>query len=194
MNMKPNESKEMLIDPSTGLRLIDNVLHLAKITGADVHVITRIEKTDLIKYLRPKEKVTIQIIEPEGEWADTVLESRDHWDEHNILILPDTKWNPLLTTLESMEEFLKLGCESVFAVHKVDDVSKWGQIENYKVIEKPVEETGGYAWGLIGFTYHQGYRIFATMKFKNDPCVLEKSSFLFLDSFKDLTRTGKIEE
>lgn len=193
MNMRPNESKEMLIDPSTGYRLIDNVLRLANVTGASVHVITRKEKTDLIEYLDTKNNVTVQIIEPEGEWASTVLASREHWDEYNVLILPDTKWDPLLTTLEQIEESLKLGCQSVYALHKVEDVSKWGAIRDYSVTEKPTIGGEGYAWGLIGFdASFSSHALFKTMASKNQPFVLEHTSFLFLDSFQDLTRTGKI--
>lgn len=195
MGMKPNESKEMLIDPSTGYRLIDNVLRLANLTGASVHVITRKEKIDLIEYLATKNNVTVQIIEPEGEWADTVLASREHWDEHNVLILPDTKWDPLLTTLEQIEESLKLGCETVFALHKVRDASKWGAIGYYEVTEKPTLGGEGYAWGLIGFNNSfDSHALFSTMCEKNEPFVLENTSFIFLDSFKDLTRTGKLTD
>lgn len=195
MNMKPNESKEMLIDPTTGYRLIDTVLRCAKVTGAQVHVITRPEKVDLIEYLSTMENVTIQIIKPEGEWASTVLASREHWDEHNILVLPDTKWDPLLTTLEQMETSLKLGCQQVYALHKVRDTSKWGAIGYYEVTEKPTIGGEGYAWGLIGFNNSfDSHALFTTMCEKNQPFVLENTSFLFLDSFKDLTRTGKLTD
>lgn len=192
MNMKTNESKEMLIDPSTGYRLIDNVLRLANITGASVHVITRKEKTDLIEYLKDKPNVEVQIIEPKGEWAATVLQSEKYWEESNILILPDTKWDPLLSTLEQIEESLKLGCYSVFAVHKVDDVSKWGRIKDYTLTEKPKDTGPGYAWGLIGFNPNEGLSIFSNCSQGWD-LQLMNSSFIFLDSFKDLTRTGKVE-
>lgn len=193
MNMKPNESKEMLIDPTTGHSLIDTVLRCAKVTGASVHVITRPEKTDLIEYLTPMENVTVQIIKPKGEWAATVLTSRQDWEDHNILILPDTTWSPLLTTLERMEQSLKLGCNSVVAIHKVQDACKWGAIGDYDITEKPTIDGEGYAWGLIGFTPIEGVILFRGMLERDVPCSLENSSFLFLDSFKDLTRTGKIE-
>lgn len=193
MSMKPNESKEMLVDPSTGLRLIDGVLRDAAVTGASVHVITRAEKTDLIEYITPKENVTVQIIEPEGEWADTVLQSQSFWDEKNILILPDTVWEPRLDTLFKIEASLKLGCDTVFAVHKVENVSKWGRVDWYSVTEKPAILGPGYAWGLIGFTNSgNNCDLFETMTEKNCPYRLQDSSFLFLDSFKDLTRTGII--
>lgn len=193
MNMAPNQSKELLIDPKTGYRLIDNTLMCANVTGASVHVITRKEKTDLIEYLSTKKNVTVQIIEPKGEWPETALASKDYWDEHNILILPDTTWSPLLVTLEHIEESLKLGCKSVFALHKVDDVTKWGAVFNYSVVEKPKFGNDGYAWGLIGFSDTKGYGLFSTMRDKNIAYPLGSSSFLFLDRFKDLTRTGKIE-
>lgn len=193
MNMKHNESKEMLIDPSTGYRLIDNVLRIANVIRANVHVITRAEKTDLIEYLATKPNVSVQIIEPKGEWANTVLESQDYWDEHNILVLPDTTWSPKFAPIYQIEESLKLGCYSVFAIHSVEDVSKWGRIRDYTLTEKSNSKLPGYAWGLIGFTKDEGLTIFGTCAHKNTRLELMHSSFVFLDCFKDLTRTGKIE-
>lgn len=192
MSMKLNRSKELLINPATGKPLIQYWIDLAHTRRLDPLVITRKEKKDLIKYCKDN-KIECQIIKPHGEWPNTVLASNEHWSENNILALPDTVMEDSITALYEIKNQLKLGSQAVLALHFVDDVSKWGSVSNYEITEKSKLETDGWAWGLIGFKREYGNFLFKALNKKNVPYKLKDTSFVYIDSFKDLTRTGKIE-
>src|SRR6266850_3092271 len=91
VGMKSNQSKELLPD-SNNKPLIQYSLDICRLYQIDPLVILREEKKDLQEYLK-KEKVNYITIKPEGEWYDTVLKSQGHWDENNVLMLPDTKFD-----------------------------------------------------------------------------------------------------
>ncbi len=193
MGMKPNESKEMLIDPCTHEPIIKWGLDLCRKHHIEPLVVTRKEKVDLIDYLA-QQGVNTLIIEPSGEWPDTVLASQHLWKENNILLLPDTRFSPE-NSLKWVEESLILNKGSVFALHKVEDMSKWGGVSASGYTEKPANNTPGYAWGLIGFQDKFGVRIFKDMSIPNKLNFhVASNNFLFLDKFVDLTRSGKIEK
>ncbi len=188
MSMKPNESKEMLID-STGKPVIQYSLDLCSKYGLEPIIITRKEKTDLINYVQGN--ATLHIIEPFGEWPDTVLSSSKLWGKRNILILPDTRFSPD-SVLQDISDQLALGCKSVTAYHNVTDPTKWCVIDNYKLTEKPLASNSSAALGLIGFEAIEGHHIFNGLKRRSEPVDLIDAGFVRLDSFIDITRTGKI--
>lgn len=192
MGMAPNTSKELISDPfHNNAPIIEYTLNLCSLYNIEPLVVTRQDKTDLIEYCNINEIETL-IIEPQGEWPTTMLKSQPHWAENNILLLPDVRFEPW-NTIRNMKRNLELGNKAVFALHKVDDVSKWGQIKNYKVIEKPHDNSSGFAWGVMGFKADYGEQLFSMMGLRNNPYTLQDTSFLYLTNFKDITRTGSIE-
>lgn len=188
VGMLPNQSKELLLDSNDKPLILWHLDNCWR-EGIEPVVLIRSEKTDLIRYLNDKE-VEVVIMPPGKEWAETIYNSKDHWSDLNILLLPDTRFEPL-NSLKQVKESLLFGCETVFAVHKVNDINKWGFIVHDQFCEKPnyPDGIGGNAWGIIGFSKAAGKEIFKLMQNKNefyyhtfDP------NFIFLDKFEDLTR------
>lgn len=189
MQMSLDKSKELL--EYKGKPLIEFSLSLAATFDLTPLVITRAEKQDLIQYCKERE-IETKIIEVSGEWPDTILKSQDKWTNDNILMLPDTVFDPEEETIASLIMGLRLGNNAVFALHKVEDPSKWGVIDDYVLHEKPTHLTKGYAWGVIGFKGSYGKTIFSHCS-KKYPLILHNTGFTYMNNFKDLTRTGKIE-
>lgn len=188
VNMKPDESKEMLILKNGTKPIIEYSLSLCKQYNLDPVVITREEKQDLIQYLEKNHpEVEIVIVEPKGEWPDTLLAAHKSWGSNNILILPDTRFSDSNVILD-MVEGLELGNRSVLALHYVDDIRKWGSVKNYHVTEKSQTKEDGLAWGLIAFTYLGGLEMFKALSKRNEPFCLTNAGFVYLDSFEDITR------
>jgi UTP-glucose-1-phosphate uridylyltransferase len=187
MFMKPNESKEMLYIDGTGNPIIQYSLDLCYKYDLEPLIITRKEKTDLIEYCN-KPWIQTLIIEPNGEWPNTILASKHLWNENNIMILPDTRFNPT-SVIKDMEMSLKLGNRSVIALHEVSDSSKWCIVDDYKLIEKPDFNTKAMAMGLIGFKDVEGISLFDTISQRNTRFLLEDAGFVYLNDFKDITRT-----
>lgn len=191
MGMKPNESKELLPDVVNGFKaIIDFAIQQCRFFRLDPLVITRKAKKDLIKYCK-ENRIEYMIHEPKDgdEWNKTVLASQDHWDEENILILPDTRFGSVFC-IEDIERGLKLGNNAVMAVHEVRDPSKWGVIRGNTLFEKPKqfpEDNKEWAWGLIGFKDTYGQELFSDVE-----CLeLKNVGFVYLKSFEDITRGKK---
>ena len=116
----------------------------------------------------------------------------------NILILPDTRFDEkaIPRMLDMLHEY-----DLVAAVHQVPalDADKWGIISRTHIYEKPFvinKEVKYYmkAWGLLGFSKEVGVGLFNNqIKQQNYklPC---EPSFVHLDSFKDITRSGTLEK
>ena len=94
MNLEPTESKEMLIDPITNEPIIKYHLDLCDTYGLDPVIITRPEKTDLIDYCTSAGAEIVLFANPPDEWPDSILASYYAWDATNILLLPDTRFEP----------------------------------------------------------------------------------------------------
>ena len=191
MNMKPNESKEMLWVESEHAMLIDYSLNMCKQYDLDPLIITRLEKQDLITYILDKyPDVKLITIEPNGEWPNTILQSKPDWNFHNILILPDTRFTPS-TVLGDIQIKLILDKDYVVADHNVPDVSKWCKIHKQGyLIEKPLSTAPGKAMGLLAWRHHVGSDLFKALAIRNNPFKLENYASLPLDSFEDITREG----
>lgn len=183
MNMKPTESKELTL--YKGLPLIEYSLHACKREGIHPHVITRAEKTDLIAYCK-KQNVACQVIAPQKEWPETVLASKKYWDNDNILILPDTIFEPL-SVVSDIVFALKMGSRYAIGVHRVSDVSKWGRVTNSEIAEKPQDESPGMAWGMIGFKREHGDYLFSEIA-ATGKVNLINTSYVRIKKFKDVTR------
>lgn len=190
MSMPLDQSKEMLLEDDKPL--IQYSLDLCKQYDLEPLVLTRAEKTDLTKYLEVN-NIKYIIMKPGKEWAETVYNSQEHWANHNILLLPDTRFEPSIV-INQIKEALKFGAQACFAIHQVEDISQWGFVTKYIYCEKPKIKTSGTAWGVIGFTKAAGCDIFYNMQTKS---IYNEHrypvNFVFLNSFIDVTRTGKIE-
>lgn len=191
MGMETNQSKELLIDPTTNKPMLDYHLDLCTLYNLKPLVITRAEKTDLIEYCKNKEVETL-IIEAKREWPFTVLNSWTKWDPHNILLLPDTKFSPH-SIISDMRNDLYLGAEVSLGLHSVQNPDKWCIVQNYTLFEKPQHFFGfQHAFGLIAFTRNAGFRLFDGLN--NDKITkLTNTSFQYLETFKDITRTGIVD-
>jgi len=187
MSMAMNKSKEMLPDPGYKHQpIIQYALDLCKAFKMEPLVITRKEKQDLRQYLF-NQGVEFIDIEVKGEWNETVLASKDHWVENNMLILPDTRFSSF-KCIQDIQRGLELGNNAVIALHEVTDPDKWGIITpRYVLLEKPdylSNDTKYSAWGLIGFKKSYGQELFSNVK-----CLdLKNVGFTYLDKFEDITR------
>lgn len=193
MNLPPNQSKELLIDPKTNEPLIKWTLDLS----IDPLIILRKEKEDLIQYCKDNQ-IEYIITEPTKEWPETILRSEDRWDNTNVLLLPDTRFGSHYLNVMKVRQALQFGCKKlVFGVHKVDDLSKWGEVSLGKTREKPQHlwKVSGYAWGVLGFSKDIGNSLFNAYLDKT-PFNYEINDVEYVDLswFTDLTRNGKIED
>lgn len=188
------EAKELLPSIVDGVPLIDFSLTLAKEFNFHAHVITRTEKKSLIEFLEEK-NIESQIVSPTAEWPATILASQSYWHEKNIVVLPDTRFNP-----KKILEVIDLELETndvVFACFKAEDYSTWGTIRSisvgsFEVWEKPSENNRRQAWGIFGFRKTVGERllnVFLKSTLEKKPIQLDlKYKVLDLETFVDLTR------
>lgn len=198
MNLKPYQAKEMLSDPSNGDKpLIQWSLDLVQ----NPLVVSREDKEPLNQYCE-NNKIELLTVKETKEWPDTVLETISFWDDKNVLILPDTRFQPT-DILEQIEKQLETN-DLVFAIHEVDDVRNWGKVLLDPFSKKPIqtqEKAGiefkleGNAWGLIGFKKHVGEALFQAYSDRKIFNLTKlKVSVIYLTSFKDICRTGQIEQ
>lgn len=199
VGMKFDESKEMLLDPITNTPVIQWYLNICERFNLDPLVITRKEKTDLITFLNHKNIDTIILDEIKGEWPDTILASENKWYKHNILFLPDTRFDPI-KIIKDIKKQIKIK-KCVMALHQVDNISKWGAVHYGRHIiqyqEKPQDYTfEGTAWGILAFNKDFGRTLFENMKDRTrwHTDYLDQFGIIQLNWFKDITRNGKVEK
>ena len=207
MGLSPTQSKELLQDPYNDNKpLIQWSLDLTN--GYNRVIVTREDKSDLIDYMYSEErlqddKIFVSLITDVcKEWPNSVLHSEPHWEEKNILILPDTRFQPL-DIVSKIEQELETN-DIVFACHKIEDCRQWGKVLLDPFISKPlatIEKEGiefkleGLAWGIIGFRNNIGKELFTHYLNKTRFNLTNKKvSVILLERFKDITRTGIIEE
>lgn len=191
MNMANYEAKELLIDPCIGKPIINWTLDLCTKYNLEPVIISRAEKKEFNKYVESK-GANLKIIEPQGEWSDTILEARPEWGDENVLLLPDFRFK-FTDTLHELLSKLRSGNQSVYGIHEVRNVSKWGHITEDYLEEKPVFPGPGMAWGVIGFTAAYGGQIFNACREKTKLYHLQgRTGFVRLDKGMDITRTGKV--
>lgn len=196
MNMSPIDAKELLIDPVNNRPVIDWTLELCKNNKIKTVVITRNQKDTFINYIVDKSDSLFILDKVEGEWPDTILKIEIMWENHNIVLLPDTRFSPCNRTIYNIKNGLESGYDLVIAYHKVNDLSKWGALNNNYLEEKPQHLSGlaGDAWGVIGFNKNIGNNLFTAMSQKIPFQLPENTLLLELDWFKDITRTGTLEK
>lgn len=201
-------SKEMLVNPATGLKFIDLSLQQAKILGAKVVLITRKEKKELIQYVTSfceEQRLLLEVLEiqPTSEWPETVLMSEHCWTERNLLLLPDTDWQPSNFVQQLIQDWDRNPSEVIYGVfpsHK----NNWGYVkvvEGLWLCEKPqssIDLDGYQAWGMIGFKKEIGAKLFRehlTSTFDHQVKFLKISAQIKkMDAFFDRTRGESIHE
>lgn len=190
MGMKPNKSKELLINPETNEPLIKWHIDLCKEYNLEPIFIVRPEKKDLIKYLKGHRIIKYTPVQNE-EWMYTVYNNRQHFSTKNILLLPDTCFSPrnAIVELKNHLEWL----EWVLLTHEVpqNQSSLWGIYQDECILEKPKDATSTKAWGVIAFDIScvNGFKELGETK-KIDLRKRVKHDIL-LNEFKDITRGDK---
>lgn len=194
-------AKELMIHPREKEPLICWSLKLAQSWGAQVVVISRNEKRDLNQFLRSQKIVSssdLSLVEIASslEWPESILLSRKHWGDRNLLILPDTRFESPQTALHLVEDLDKY--EISFATFSVDDPEKWGVLCSQNPLvgcEKPQLLKGPQkAWGVIAFRNSIGTELFEKLlrsTMTRTPYQLSCwSNWRDLKSFVDLTRSN----
>lgn len=192
MNMMPNQSKELLINPDTSKPLIQWHIDLCKKYDIEPIFIVRPEKKDLISYLEKQQYKPILYSPNEGEeWMYTIYNNREYFSEKNILLLPDTTFSPQDVIVELKEHLEWL--EFVLLLHEIPQNEQylWGIYENEVVLEKPKACYSNLAWGVIGFDINcvDAFKELGETKKIN----LQKrvKYDILLNNFKDVTRGNK---
>lgn len=161
-------AKEMLVNPATGRKFINLSLQQAKVLGAKVILITRKEKKELVDYVSlfcEEQHLLLEVIqiEPTREWPETVLMSQHCWSEKNLLILPDTDWNPSDFLQDLIQDWEQNTSDVIYGVFE-SNKSNWGYVkagEGLWICEKPAHPIEGFAaWGFIGFKKEVGSKLF----------------------------------
>lgn len=188
-------AKELLTHPQfPQYSFLEYTLTLCKRFELDPLVISRKDKSVLNEWLAshlPSNQYLI--VATTSEWTDTVLQTHKLWRSKNIVLLPDTVWQPwdaindLILALEQNSLALLL--------HQVIDPENWGMVSQDQIIEKPQNRALSFlgAWGLIAFTnqpaileFWQKYHLSRQNQKAID---LPSQTWIgYLKEFKDLTR------
>lgn len=189
MRMLPHESKELLLD-ETGKPTIEWCLNICNQYNIEPIVVTRPEKKEFNEFL---DKKNITYVFDEGKSIGTsLLQTKEHWSEYNIMILPDTRFDYDDNFFINIFKSMKAGNSSVFALFNVTDYHNWGIICNNTFYEKPkrsfTEEDNAFAWGVIGFTKEYGDTLFNNYNLNSEPLILSNPGYLFIENFKDISR------
>ena len=196
MGMEINQSKEMLKEVNGENFLIDYSLNLCYKYNIEPVVISRIEKEDLNSYLRSKQVEHIVLKKPGSEWAETVLKSRGLWGEKNILILPDTRWdddkNKAFERIKTCISYSDQQLVAGYHIINPEDSVKWGTLNGDFILEK-CQTQASMAWGVLAFSKEIGESLFRELTPGNFTKLPVRYN-IKLNNFRDITRTGKLEE
>lgn len=194
--LRDDQAKELFNHPNKNLPLIQVAIERCNKIGFKPHIITRKNKSELIGWLQKSyPDISLQLIDSSKEWADTVLQSESYWSEKNLILLPDTDFEPenVLTEMNKNLDF----SEFVFGTFSSINLSTWGVVQQVEakteIIEKPTHwRKSAKPWGIIGFKKLNGNALFsAVLKShvtKDWQSLFGHSSFIELASFQDFTR------
>lgn len=186
MGMRPDQAKELLLDDN-GIPMIQWCIDLCDRHDLSPNFVVRPEKKDLVQYIVDRKRLSITwSYPPHGEWPMSVLSGI--WHKHNILILPDTRFDNADEAIEKVKQHLFLGASTVLGVHQVPDPQKWGIVEDYRVFEKPAAPKSNTAWGIIGFERSRYMSGFFWDLETRKWTFLQNTSFVDLINFRDITR------
>jgi choline kinase len=193
------KAKELLILKEEAKPLIEWTLALAKRSKMSAVIISRHDKVDLNEYLLTASKrypIEVCLITKSEEWPDSILQSEAHWTDRNIVVLPDTRFEPkdMAHQIHSVLEKKNY----VFATFIPEVLHTWGVVRltdtESSIAEKPkVWTESDQAWGLFGFQKAHGKKLLQAMlaskgefrSFTNQPV-----DCLPLTAFKDVGRQG----
>lgn len=191
VNMKPHESKEMLLDDQ-GKKIIDWSIDLCKKENLEPLIISREQKEELNSYIK---SIGIEIFFDEGKSiGSSIMASQDRWWDSNILILPDTRFTYDGSFLKNFFYPLELGNNACFGIFEVKDKNykDWGVVSNNTLYEKPMCDFKdlAMAWGTISFKKEYGSTIFDGYKpgFKRK---IDNCGFSIINNFTDISRGKK---
>lgn len=199
-------AKELLPHPRTGKPMIETAME--PFAGFRRVIATRPDKKELIAWCALRNIETLLIPETR-EWPDSVLASREVWSEKNLLVLPDTDYQPREIPFQLLESLDRV--EVAFATFNPPDLQNWGLIEKsengFLISDKPCElrdcgigkddDLGTRAWGLIAFRKEIGVSLFSKISEANrdkqwktisEPCELHS-----LQDFSDMTRAPSLD-
>ena len=197
-------AKELLVNPSTQRPLIDHSLSVAQNHHWNKVFITRPEKKILMDYVtnwEVSQKIKTQwvIVQKTAEWPESVLKSAEFWSEKNILILPDTSWDPAGIENEIVRQLDYF--DVCYGLFDVPDKQTWGTVSiqegALQLCEKPFNANSDFkAWGLIAFKKNVGKILFksileSTMDHHVKSLQL-KACAIIVNSFTDHTRSKQI--
>lgn len=189
MKMLPHESKELLPDEN-GNPTIEWSLNLCSKHNIEPIIITRPEKEEFNKYLDDK---NIMYVYDEGKSVGTsLLKTKEHWGDYNIILLPDTRFDYPENLFTDMFKCMKVGNDCMFALFNVEDYSNWGIICNNTFYEKPkrlfTKDDNAFAWGIIGFKKLYGETLLNNYNLISPPLPLSNPGYMFIENFRDISR------
>lgn len=188
LDTKPNESKEMLWDNQRQERIIDYSLRLCRDLELEPLVLTRTGKDDLNNYLRSN-KVPMYYSDYGTEWYDTILQAHEVWEDNNMVLLPDTRWDNALQSLKHIKYcFEKLNSVMALGTLEVEDARKWCVLHGDFLFEKPSSTMCSLGVGVFAFHKEIGKRMFEAFKNKESFEIPKSTQFVELENFKDITR------
>jgi dTDP-glucose pyrophosphorylase len=180
-------AKELLPHPQFPQKtFLDIALERINALNACPLVISREDKTTLNQNLLCRQ-ISFLKIKSSTDWYDSIYQSRPWWQKKNLLLLPDTVFEPqnilekLLSALETHELAL--------SVFRVDDSSLWGGVnldQALTISEKKPHYP--YAWGHLAFHEKVGADLFSKLNQKQYFKYEGPYQALQLHYFKDVTR------
>lgn len=189
MRMQPHEAKELIPDEN-GNPTIEWSLNICNQYNIEPIIVTRPEKEEFNTYLKNK---GITYVFDEGKSVGvSLLQSKPHWGEYNIILLPDTRFEYDDKFFVNIFKSMKAGNDSMFALFNVIDHHNWGIICNNTFYEKPkrsfTEEDNAFAWGVIGFRKEYGEILLNSYNLTSNPLVLSNPGYIFIENFRDISR------
>ncbi len=200
-------AKELLIDPENQRPLIDWSLQLAIDLGLKPVVITRESKTSLRAYLDEywhSRGVEVHLVSHSKEWPDSILQSEVLWGPINLMLLPDTRFEPISLVKQLIHDCENDKDASFGFFRTIERLDTWGVLDwsasrTLKICEKPKTlprisspQDKMAPWGLISFKKEVGKNLFSDLlgsnqshewfEFRNSYSLHE------LNSFRDITR------
>jgi dTDP-glucose pyrophosphorylase len=189
MKMPSHEAKELIPDEN-GNPTIEWSLNICKKYDIEPIIVTRPEKEEFNTYLDDK---NIKYVFDEGKSVGvSLLKSKPHWGDYNIILLPDTRFDYDDKFFINIFKSMKAGNDSMFALFNVTDYHNWGIICNNTFYEKPkrifTEEDNAFAWGVISFTKEYGETLLNSYNLTSEPLILSNPGYMFIENFRDISR------